>query len=98
MAVSDVPSFSDYAPGRHDRGMQQCGTGDDGQGRLDHAAYAQGWREAMEISSGVERRRHPRLSKPFPACVHSVDASGQAFASAIALDHFSAGGLYVRLR
>jgi hypothetical protein len=35
---------------------------------------------------------------PFPACVRRVDASGQACASAIVRDNFSAGGLYVRLR
>jgi hypothetical protein len=52
----------------------------------------------MEISSGVERRRHPRLSEPFPARVRHVDASGQAFESATALDNLSAGGLDVRLR
>jgi len=98
MAVADVQSLSDYAPVRPNRGMQQGGTGDDGQGRLDQAAYAQERREDMEISSGVERRRHRRLSESFPACVRSVDASGQACESATALDNFSAGGLCVRLR
>jgi hypothetical protein len=52
----------------------------------------------MEISSGVERRRHPRLSKPFPACVCNIDACGQACASATVRDNVSAGGLCVRLR
>jgi hypothetical protein len=98
MAVSDVQSLLKHAPVRHDRGMQKGGTGYDGQGIVDHAASSQGRREDMEISSGVERRRHPRFSEPFPARVCSVDTSGQACASDTALDNFSAGGLYVRFR
>jgi len=52
----------------------------------------------MEIYSGVERRRHPRLYESFPVLVRGVDARGVAFESATVLDNFSAGGLYVWLR
>ena len=52
----------------------------------------------MAIPRGGERRQHPRLSKPFPALVRGVDVHGAAFESNTVLEHFSVGGLYVRLR
>src|SRR5262245_29330904 len=56
--------------------------------------------EAKEIDvtdAGAERRRHPRLRKPFPATVRGVDAYGESFEADTVLDNLSAGGLYLRL-
>lgn len=51
----------------------------------------------MEIYSGVERRRYPRLYQPFSVLVRGVDTSGEVFESDTVLDNVSSGGLYVRL-
>lgn len=51
----------------------------------------------MNVYSGAERRRHPRICEPFPATVRSVDVSGTAFQAETVLKDFSAGGLGVRL-
>lgn len=51
----------------------------------------------MEVHSGVDRRRHPRLYEPFPAMVSGVDTGGTAFRIKTELNNFSAGGLGVRL-
>ena len=45
----------------------------------------------------VERRRKPRIYKPFPATVRGVSASGEPFQINTVLDNLSAGGLYLRL-
>ena len=42
-----------------------------------------------------ERRRHPRLSGPFPAIVRSAEQT--TFRAEAAIDNISAGGLYMRL-
>ena len=52
----------------------------------------------MAISSGGERRQHPRLYEPFSMLVRGMDAGGAAFESHTILDDLSASGLYVRLR
>ena len=56
--------------------------------------------EAKEIDvtdAGAERRRHPRLRKPFPATVRGVDAYGKSFEANTVLDNLSASGLYLQL-
>ncbi len=52
----------------------------------------------MALSREGERRRDLWLSEPFPVLVRGVDVHGAAFESTTVLEHFSAGGLYVRLR
>jgi len=52
--------------------------------------------EYVEVYRG-ERRRHPRLYKPFPVLVRGVDAGQEAFESQTVLVNFSTGGLYVWL-
>ena len=49
------------------------------------------------MDAGAERRRHPRLYKPFSVTVRGVDASGKSFETNTALDNMSAGGLHMQL-
>ena len=45
----------------------------------------------------VERRRKPRINKPFHATVRGVNAAGETFEVSTVLDNMSSGGLYLRL-
>lgn len=46
---------------------------------------------------GVERRRKPRIYKPFPATVRGVDENSRRFETTTELDNLSASGCYLRL-
>jgi hypothetical protein len=46
---------------------------------------------------GTERRRHPRISAPFPTQVLVTDANGARCTLEARLHNLSAGGLYLRL-
>jgi hypothetical protein len=46
----------------------------------------------------VERRKKPRIHKPFLAKVRGVNSLGEAFEVATVLDNLSSGGLYLRLK
>jgi c-di-GMP-binding flagellar brake protein YcgR len=50
----------------------------------------------MEAYRG-ERRRHPRVSLPFPVTVQGTDEAGEPFQFSTILDDLSAGGLRLRL-
>lgn len=45
----------------------------------------------------VERRRKPRIYRPFHAKVRGVNAGGEAFEVSTVLDNMSSGGLYLRV-
>src|SRR3712207_5904572 len=52
----------------------------------------------LHSTTGVERRRQPRLYEPFPALVRGVDAgSSEPFRAGTVLDNLSTSGLYLRL-
>ena len=57
-------------------------------------------REGLDSSPNqveVERRRKPRINRPFHAIVRGVNAGGEAFQVATVLDNMSSGGLYLQL-
>ena len=47
---------------------------------------------------GPERRRKPRIYKPFIAKIRGIDADGKPFEVDTVLDDLSASGLYLRLQ
>jgi hypothetical protein len=50
-----------------------------------------------ESAHRKERRRKPRIERPFPAIVRGVDIDGTPFEITTKLDNISASGLYMRL-
>jgi hypothetical protein len=51
----------------------------------------------LPFAFGTERRRHPRISAPFPTQVLVTDANGARCTLEARLHNLSAGGLYLRL-
>ena len=53
--------------------------------------------DSPRMTPVVERRRKPRVDRPYVAKVRGVDAGGKAFQADTLLDNLSASGLYLRL-